>query len=68
MFLHDPSGRVFLDMEARRDSIPPEERCEKCDGHGKVRVGCAITHAIYGECMLCFGTGRKDKHLVKSPS
>ena len=58
---YSETATLELGMEARRDSIPPKERCEACDGRGMVRIGCAITHAVYSECFHCLSTGLKDR-------
>ncbi len=50
-----------LGMRTRQESIPPEKRCSKCEGTGMIRIGCAITHAIYTSCWFCSATGLKEK-------
>ena len=56
-------GPVALPYEEQcrqRDAIPPEARCEKCDGMGAQDVGCAIDHRIYWPCFNCGGSGKKE--------
>ncbi|GEM_PF-5365211 len=52
------NGGTSVDqMVTKQLSIPPHERCEECNGYGKVPVGAAVK---YKTCTPCLGTGRKN--------
>lgn len=59
------TGVFELGMEAQRQGILEEEQCLNCNGRGQVRVGCAITHAVYTTCCHCSGTGKRNRYLEK---
>jgi DnaJ-class molecular chaperone len=46
------------ELERHRDSIPPAERCPKCDGSGMVLGHDGFT---YEPCPQCGMTGREPK-------
>lgn len=54
-----------LGMEARKKSIPEENRCPECGGRCHVQTGCAVFYAIYSLCFECGGTGRKDEYDLR---
>lgn len=62
----DISQTILLEMGMKtlQRSIPEDERCPSCKGRGQLRVGCALSHAIYNTCYVCFGGGRAKAYLI----
>jgi DnaJ-class molecular chaperone len=44
------------EMQKLRESIPPKDRCEACDGFGLIAYEHVPTYRV---CTQCNGTGRK---------